>query len=700
MTALHNNLLFLILALALVGGCTSTPDSRVSSGAQFPTIPPKTTVSATATLDGRLLEIQRTDMIYGRPSVTYHLVDATTKELLWSWYDFTDGYGHGVSQAVLVPDVGFFVWSDAEVRRWLMPHGDGAFSENAGQALQRKLAGHRQMKNEYLPRWCKLDLTSKQLLDTDIVDITMFRDGEQPVWQFLRRQPDETLERRTIGRLDMDLIAADGTLAGHYEHVQYPSVACGSFRVLRTYKPDDSLEEHILGPAFQYLSTAPRPVTMVNRRMLAIPALGTAPEEDLWVFLQDNGQFGAPPGVIGFRPVYTGWRPRSAWAGWGWASWFLVRFAPEAAHPWGEADGRFRKISEPLWDVAELVMPPTWKRPYAFDGVQPAESVRDASVNSDDAVLDNAVFVYGNGKTFFTHTVVLERKDDAALDCRGESVQQALDRSFALLEKQFADAQQYALSQHHIFMAEQARRQRELDQQELASLRHDIERETWARAAYSDVAPEAAAKASLAIARAHKRIDELDPKPPAVTPEEQFARELSVLAAMPDTFEQAESTAALIPRATPKQLYQTAMQASCIRLAFIHAAYLRGQDGTKQQELLQRLGKLALASDDLISTERACSVLRYSLLNDTSDLVGQLNRKSISQRNALFAAQQAKEAAARNEASARRWAAQSSAASPSGSTYGTSPKTNWADNDYKRGLDQLIQGKTWTAHGY
>lgn len=99
------------------------------------------------------------------------------------------------------------------------------------------------------------------------------------------------------------------------------------------------------------------------RRVLATPAPGTSPLDDLWHLLGDNGEFGAPEGVIGYRPVTHMWS-----IDYGAISDFerwLVRRDSETVggSPWMMADANFKPIPGAEYLDVRLVDGPWFEPP-------------------------------------------------------------------------------------------------------------------------------------------------------------------------------------------------------------------------------------------------------------------------------------------------------------------------------------------------
>lgn len=425
----------LVLALLVAVGCSSKEKKDETPVTMLPQV----TTFLTATIGSRNVVVQRTDKIYGlygEIRVTYELRDAVTQEPLHTWASMYDGYCPGVS-CVLV--LGHFGLMEIEPRELDDFYGaNNLYSPEKAQRIYDSLRWHRDWPAARLPRWRRLDLETRKLVDTDVVFISNVVNGPAGTFEVTSRLPDEKLGDRTIGRLDIELINTAGESLGRYERASFPSLpAADGLRLVRTHRADGTEVNHVLGPRLERLSVSERPTMVVNGIFIATQAPGTTPEQNLWIFAKPNGQFVVPPGIVGYRPVWAGGGPAS-----GRALFFLVRHADPAPHPWGRTEAMLTGSTGPIWDSAELYAPPTLHRSFRFENIRTDEylKLREGYVSP----IDNPVLVVQAGGKWETSSTVPGTAKDPSITTSGETLDEALTASFALYEKRFASLQETA----------------------------------------------------------------------------------------------------------------------------------------------------------------------------------------------------------------------------------------------------------------
>lgn len=338
---------------------------------------PAMTLWQKGTVDGRSLEIHIDDKTHRFPvlyqdaylrngiesddvpnTAHFELRDAATGDVLlpYSW-----------NRLAIVPGDGVYLLSIRE----RMLHGNAFL----GGDVHRRLLLGAVVLDKDLPRWRKFDLKTRLAMPTDVVHLERFKvaDPLQPAQLLVRRAADRSLVAETV--------SPDGATRHRYEQFQPeidwsrsgggPSLirSAGQLKVLKT-----SARVQLLGASLDPLGTSERPLTVFTNGKTSY--FGSPTEgEDLWKLLDATGTPTAPDGVTGFRPF-----GHARWAAPGREGrrW-LVRFAMpgEAGYVerpdvkprrWGLAEWDFSKMSAPLWDTAELVAPPTMRKNPTYTG--------------------------------------------------------------------------------------------------------------------------------------------------------------------------------------------------------------------------------------------------------------------------------------------------------------------------------------------
>jgi hypothetical protein len=231
--------------------------------------------------------------------------------------------------------------------------------------------------------WLQFDPATRQLVPTNIVRIELDyadRTGDQSLPPELKGPGQLVVRQVGNDQLEAEVFSPLGHSLGKYPNYapppynkQFPQRA--RFAIISTFRPDGSVQDHLLGRFREKLLTPPQRLMMFftkGRQQIApgggwydaittcvgCQAPGTAPSEDLWLLLGADGTFSAPPGVTAFRPLNFDCTPeisarklkerlgRHA-AGW------LVRY-PKG---WGQCDSGLTNFTGPVYDLATIVVP-------------------------------------------------------------------------------------------------------------------------------------------------------------------------------------------------------------------------------------------------------------------------------------------------------------------------------------------------------
>lgn len=219
-----------------------------------------------------------------------------------------------------------------------------------------------------MPTYKKLDVHTGKLSDSDVVQVVDGLHGTGVV----RVKPAETIAGKKVGRLDLELFSRDGKSLGTYERIEgKPAIA--QYTLISSFEADGSDVYYLLNARWDPIQVSRQPLRYIQGRVCK-RVFGTEPEEDLWMILQADGTFAAPPGAIGVRPVDPNWSdkshltyPRTA------GKWFVKYHLPgtegyvaPATGPslqWGEANAELTTFGPRQWDGVML-----FRAPYVADG--------------------------------------------------------------------------------------------------------------------------------------------------------------------------------------------------------------------------------------------------------------------------------------------------------------------------------------------
>jgi hypothetical protein len=691
-----------ILMLAL-GACASPPPPP-------PEAPPKPDyVEVKVFAAGRELSVRtrRGEYQHHRQLATTEVFDVQSGERLLG-----PEYGKFPDAVAVVPGLGIFTLEGQS--RWAhffngLDYTGGAFEHGLGpRAL---LSGHRlkpAQQGNGLPSWKSFDPTTKTRTDSDVVWIEALG-APGPVrapegWiepipdrvyptMVVRVKPAEKVKDWDRGRLDAEFYSPAGRLMGRYErfdfHATTPVSWFGDFRWIRVYTDTDDTRDLLLGPDFQFVSAAPGPILWVNRKFLAVRAPGTPPEDDLWVFLQPDGRFGAPPGIVGFRPVYRHWTPDVPFSG--TADSWLVRYQDPKS--WGKADASLVELSGPLWDVAELHLPPTHKRPYEFPGI-PSE----LRFNDRDGVVDFALLVTGAEGRWEARSTA---KPD--LKAEGTSMNEVLARVSERCEALFLEGQRATQEYMKVYVPWKAKKDAdarlEREQELLSRLKWRRERAEWESRFYGN-APEEARRVEGEIARLKAAEAAVSTSIHAQTAEAAWLG-----AGTPSAKESVLSLYPSHPFATQDAWYEVAKSSDSVK--FLAQAVFRVlKDPGRKREIYERFWNVAKAKG--AGSAELHKLLRLSrehgLLDPTTEAEIQAQVKQAELR-------EANRARAERERVDREYQERLEAEASTSAPAVTQTDIRHAQvvqraeeqrrlNDYRRGLEQAVRGKRWTPYGY
>ncbi len=443
----------LVLPLLLAVGCSSTEteptEERPARPAEAPVdydqgLEPERTEEApvepplpyvatgsSATIDGRKVVVMRAEKRFAAPyevRFVYELRDAATQESLHTWGSLADGYVRGVSCVLLISGFGLLELVPAEVDEYLC-------TPERGASIAGWLSRYRDHPTEGFPRWSKLDLPTKTLVETDITFVEGFAIGTRWAYALTHRLGAQRVGDRLLGRLDLELVSDAGEPLGRYERVRWPMQVVGGLRLIRAHQADGAEVNHLLGPRLEPLSVTTGRMLIVGGALMT-QAPGTTPEENLWVAVGTDGQPVRTPGIIGYRPVWPGCDPSSVAP-----MFFLARHAEGAPHAWGRADAPGAP-STSSWDAVELYRPPTLYRLFKFENIRPDEyhKRRDGKVSP----LDNSILLVQSGGRWEASSTVPGAANDPRIVTSGATPDEALTAAFARYEERFAALQEAA----------------------------------------------------------------------------------------------------------------------------------------------------------------------------------------------------------------------------------------------------------------
>lgn len=238
----------------------------------------------------------------------YELVDSDTNKVILP-LDYWD--------IMPIPGVGVFVRKPTERIKGIKA------KHNAGE----------------LPKWRKLDLATGEMPETDVLfaesyvmppaawDEPASPDPTKWVSVLGRHDPASTSERPLTqlevypiyeaGKLPVTDPLVYGRVLGKPSHKLLTAV--GKFTRLAGVDENEKSLTLLLDEQLRYVLETDQPVrrmrgwgndksaTLNGRSVvsfLATPAPGTMPADDLWIFLDEHGRFGAPEYVVGYRPLY------------------------------------------------------------------------------------------------------------------------------------------------------------------------------------------------------------------------------------------------------------------------------------------------------------------------------------------------------------------------------------------------------------
>ncbi|HEX7897639.1 MAG TPA: hypothetical protein VF950_07750 [Planctomycetota bacterium] len=506
-------------------------------------------------------------------------------------------------------------------------------------------------------QWRRFDLKTREALPSDVLHIERHASGGLLVAKQTGR-----------GSLTADVFPPGGGAGVHYENFRpildnrdgrsYLLRSTGPVNLLRTStkagKDDpEKARTYILGPTLAPITELEGElVTLTNgqKRYYAAPAPGAKPEEDLWVLLEEKGTLSAGPGALGLRPFsHARWERSHPWNPTRW----LVRFALPGEpgylerpgvtpRRWGLAEWDFSKVSVPLWDVAELILPPTSGRQPTYVDAHGSTAYRPYSF------YDRPVLLVGT-EAEWTATSI---DDPAALAtpqfATGKTRQEALDLLVRRCEQAF-QADQTGIAE---FVAHEKAR--------IAREKAEFERR-WAAMS-------------------------------------QGERE--------DWLIGAKST-------DPNLWDQVALASASLRFQGTAWYHARGTPA-KRLQIFTRWHARALASYDVRELAEASQMLYYHYgdkdgfsIPDKEKKWSQLYDLSKSRHPSVLEAEAKAAAAAIVSTSEkyRRRDALHTGYQPTGGSFSWTPPANpsqqrYDEEAYKRGLDQRLNGKTWTPFGY
>ena len=155
----------------------------------------------------------------------------------------------------------------------------------------------------------------------------------------------------------------------------------GNLMLIEQQRNEQSTRTHLFNPDGSLWLVTDRPtrvfkaghtaaVNLVDhpQRVLGTRAPGTAIEEDLWHLLGDNGEFGAPPGAIGCRPLQSYWSMQNGALG-RYAAWLVRRDVTQVGGvPWIMVDKEFAPIDGAEYLDVRLCEAPWFEPPTNSNG--------------------------------------------------------------------------------------------------------------------------------------------------------------------------------------------------------------------------------------------------------------------------------------------------------------------------------------------
>jgi hypothetical protein len=321
----------------------------------------------------------------------------------------TINYEH--SQTLNTWDGGFYELVDSDTGKVILPldywqivpvPGIGVYVRTPDERIKANAA--RQAGTAQSP-WRKLDLATGNMPMTDVsLDNNGYPRAPDPVRQvtvIVRADPGSTASRPRM-RVEVYPVYKAGTqpvtqplVYGRVLERRYHKlfIGEGKYSVLAGVDEQDRPLTLLLDEQLRYVLETDKPIRKFSAEsltkmtsagghavvsFLAMPAPGTDPADDLWILLDENGRFGAPADVVGYRPFDKKWKPDDGTgdtftpAG-GWVDRWLVRKRtiftnPITSHPkggqtfnsrWTLVQGDFTPVrpSPKMWDVQLVRVP-------------------------------------------------------------------------------------------------------------------------------------------------------------------------------------------------------------------------------------------------------------------------------------------------------------------------------------------------------
>lgn len=282
---------------------------------------------------------------------------------------------------------------DADTGQAIMPRDYARIVPIPGHGVYvmpgNELARHARSWVEH-KKWSELDVTTGELKPSDILDVFAVpigdkRRGSELKWKLqaravgvLRVDPESTPATPLI-QMEVFPAQVSGLQASTYTRVKRQNGYGHSFLVGRYVKlervgTDGEISTVLLDDDGTFCLETDQTIGVFTHRRsndkwndvfttLGIHAPGTDATDDLWLILDDSGRFGAPAGVLGFRPLHTYWTAKNGTGGraLGW----LVRYAVEDENQvkWEALGSEFKPLNGHRRYIEAILFEAPWFYP-------------------------------------------------------------------------------------------------------------------------------------------------------------------------------------------------------------------------------------------------------------------------------------------------------------------------------------------------